>query len=44
MIPNYVIVLAGVIVFITTLKYRKPLIGYEDIMYTKPMGDVQDEV
>jgi MFS family permease len=43
-IPNYVIALAGAIVLITTLKYRKPLIEYGDVTYTKPMGDVQDEI
>lgn len=43
-IPNYVIALAGIIVLITTLKYKNLLIGYEDEVETKPIGDVADEI
>lgn len=43
-IPNYVIALAGIIVLISTLKYKNLLIGYEDEAETRPIGDVQDEI
>lgn len=43
-IPNHVIAITGIILIITTLKYKKDLINYDDEIKTKPIGDVVDEL
>lgn len=37
LIPNYVIAIAGAILMVTTLKYKKDLINYGDDIETKPI-------
>lgn len=42
-LPNYVIAIAGTILIITTLKYKKDLISYSEEAGTRTKGDVVDE-